>query len=543
MDRKFDSIITRIRRLRSDLDELASNPGGGGGGGTGDVVGPASAVNNDLAAFDTASGKLIKDSGLQADTDGTLAANSDAKLPTQKAVKSYAQPLDPDLTTIAGFTPSNDDIIQRKVGAWVVRSMAQLRTDLAINNVDNTSDANKPISTATQTALDAKLDDSQKGVAGGLAELDGSGLVPSAQLPAYVDDVVTAANFAALPGTGETGKIYVTLDTNLTYRWNGSGYTEISASLALGETSSTAYRGDRGKAAYDHSLLTSGNPHSVTKSEVGLGNVTNDAQLKAADKDTDVTLAADSDAKIPSQHAVKSYVDSSVAGAGGGDLSSDTATSVDGEIALFKSTTGKLVKRATGSGIAHIAAGVLSVSNVVESEITLADNTTNNASTSAHGFLKKLSNTASEFMNGAGNWVNPMTVLSNPYKFRARRTSALSTTAGSFIKLTFNTEDFDTNSNYDNATNFRYTAPVAGFFLFNAYANAAPGTLILTLYKNGAAYQRGTQTGNGGANTTWFVQSAASDYWEIFIFGTNAVAIDVGAGIQPCFEGVLQSIT
>lgn len=67
------------------------------------------------------------------------------------------------------------------------------------------------------------------GTSGGIATLDGSGKVPSGQLPSYVDDVVEVANFAALPNPGETGKIYVTLDTNLTYRWTGSTYVEISA--------------------------------------------------------------------------------------------------------------------------------------------------------------------------------------------------------------------------------------------------------------------------------------------------------------------------
>jgi hypothetical protein len=114
-----------------------------------------------------------------------------------------------------------------------------------------------------------------KGAVNGLAELDGSGKVPSGQLPSYVDDVVEVANFASLPVTGESGKIYITLDNNLTFRWSGSAYVEISASLALGELSTTAYRGDRGKTAYDHSQLTSGNPHNVTKSDVGLSNVAN----------------------------------------------------------------------------------------------------------------------------------------------------------------------------------------------------------------------------------------------------------------------------
>jgi hypothetical protein len=114
-----------------------------------------------------------------------------------------------------------------------------------------------------------------KGANNGLAELDGTGKVPSSQLPSYVDDVLEYANLAAFPVTGTTATIYLALDTNLTYRWGGSSYIEISPSLALGETSSSAYRGDRGKIAYDHSQLTSGNPHNVSKSDVGLSNVVN----------------------------------------------------------------------------------------------------------------------------------------------------------------------------------------------------------------------------------------------------------------------------
>ena len=110
---------------------------------------------------------------------------------------------------------------------------------------------------------------SMKGANSGVAELDETGKVPASQLPSYVDDVVEYANRSAFPGTGEAGKIYVTQDTNLTYRWSGSEYVEISPSLALGETSSTAYRGDRGAAAYNHSQITSGNPHGTTAADVG----------------------------------------------------------------------------------------------------------------------------------------------------------------------------------------------------------------------------------------------------------------------------------
>lgn len=69
-----------------------------------------------------------------------------------------------------------------------------------------------------------------RNAANGYAGLDSSGLIPAALLPSYVDDVLEYANLAAFPGTGETGKIYVALDTNKTYRWSGSAYVEISPS-------------------------------------------------------------------------------------------------------------------------------------------------------------------------------------------------------------------------------------------------------------------------------------------------------------------------
>ncbi len=92
---------------------------------------------------------------------------------------------------------------------------------------------------------DTYVKTSTKGVANGLATLDSTGKVPLAQLPSYVDDVVECAT---LPASGESGKIYVLTGTNVTYRWSGSSFVEISASLALGTTSSTAFAGDRGVA-------------------------------------------------------------------------------------------------------------------------------------------------------------------------------------------------------------------------------------------------------------------------------------------------------
>lgn len=123
---------------------------------------------------------------------------------------------------------------------------------------------------------------SQKGAASGVAELDSSGKVPSTQLPSYVDDVHEFNNRAAFPKTGETGKIYIAKDTNKTYRWSGSTYVEIASGLALGETSSTAYRGDYGKIAYEHSLKAHApsNAEANVQSDWSVSDTSSDAYIK-----------------------------------------------------------------------------------------------------------------------------------------------------------------------------------------------------------------------------------------------------------------------
>ena len=83
------------------------------------------------------------------------------------------------------------------------------------------------------------------------ANLSNNGKVPASQLPSYVDDVEEYESLSSFPSQGEEGKIYVAKNTNLTYRWSGSTYVEISQSIALGETSNTAYPGDKGKQLED----------------------------------------------------------------------------------------------------------------------------------------------------------------------------------------------------------------------------------------------------------------------------------------------------
>ena len=110
---------------------------------------------------------------------------------------------------------------------------------------------NLVLADGTNIAQSTFIAATEKGANSGGATLDATGKVPASQLPSFVDDVIEAANFDALPAEGEGGKIYVTLDNNKTFRWSGTAYVEISASIALGETQGTAYEGSKGKALKD----------------------------------------------------------------------------------------------------------------------------------------------------------------------------------------------------------------------------------------------------------------------------------------------------
>lgn len=139
--------------------------------------------------------------------------------------------------------------------------------------------------------------------------------------------------------------------------------------------------------------------------------------------------------------------------------------------------------------------------------------------------------------------------LTNPYKFSAYRNGAQNLTASTSTKIQFETESYDTGSNYDNATNFRFTAPVAGFYRFNAQALVgmqSGNTYYIFLAKNGAEVRRGDQL---SANATTGVsigveatlQLAANDYIEVFAFnGAGTSALTVGPAFVY-FDGELRS--
>ena len=176
-------------------------------------------------------------------TSGLMSATDKTKL-DGVATGAQVNTIETVKVNSSALTPDTSKAIDIKVPTV----LSELTDDVGF--VDRSNFDNEIENVRAEIAL--KLDASLKGTANGVAELDANGKVLTSQLPSFVDDVIEAENFAVLPNEGETGKIYVTLDNNKTYRWSGSAYVEISASLALGETDSTAYRGDRGKIAYDH---------------------------------------------------------------------------------------------------------------------------------------------------------------------------------------------------------------------------------------------------------------------------------------------------
>lgn len=147
-----------------------------------------------------------------------------------------------ELHDVLIVSKSNDDSLyyDSTAGVWKNKTPSAAKVILGLNNVENKSSAtirSELTSGNITTALGFTPENSaNKGIANGYASLNGSGQIPSAQLPSYVDDVLEFANLAAFPVTGEASKIYIAIDTNFTYRWSGSVYLNIGGSGFTGTT-------------------------------------------------------------------------------------------------------------------------------------------------------------------------------------------------------------------------------------------------------------------------------------------------------------------
>lgn len=307
--------------------------------------------------------------------DGVISATN-----VQAAIEEIA-----GLAATGGVTSVNG-----RQGAVVLNS-----GDVGLGSVDNTADADKPISTAQQAALNAKVDKtttvnghalsgnvtvtksdvglgnvtndaqvkrSEMGVASGVATLDTTGKVPTSQLPSYVDDVLEYTSRSAFPATGETGKIYVDTATNITYRWGGTDYVEISASLALGETSSTAYAGDKGKA----------NADAITALQTRVGNVesknsTQDTAIQTAQEAAEAaqaTATQANNAAATNAGAIEDIVD--------GTTTVAKATAATTATKLSESKSFTLTGNVTGSTTSDLSGNVSIATTIADGAVTTA---------------------------------------------------------------------------------------------------------------------------------------------------------------------------
>lgn len=168
--------------------------------------------------------------------------------------------LDSEIEKLAGL-PNSTELTNSIANAKAAGDNAQSDLDAHKLNVSNPHQVTKAQLGLGNVTNDAQVKRSEMGVAGGVATLDGTGKVPAAQLPVYVDDVLEGTLINATTfqlAEGQQGGvqlpnvIYIDTTTNKSYRWSGTQYTPIASDLALGETSSTAYPGDKGKAATDN---------------------------------------------------------------------------------------------------------------------------------------------------------------------------------------------------------------------------------------------------------------------------------------------------
>ena len=196
----------------------------------------------------------------------------------------------------------------------------------------------------------------EKGAALGVATLDAGGLVPAAQLPSYVDDVLEYADLASLPVTGETGKIYVTLDDSRQYRWSGSAYTQMVASPGttdnVPEGSTNLYHSAArvlGTVLAGLSLATSTAVAATDTALQAIGKLAARMALK------EQTLTAGSNVTIDRTDPDNPIISASITGGGGGDVVGP-ASAIANEVALFDGITGKLLKGGGALGTAAATA-------------------------------------------------------------------------------------------------------------------------------------------------------------------------------------------
>ena len=246
-------------------------------------------------------------------------------------------------------------------GKSLAANISLTASDVGASASGHTHDDRYYTESEMNSKLSGKANTSHKHAAADITSVNASaitGIIPAANLPSFVDDVIegylsggkfyktkNSDGIYATEIAAESGKIYVNLNDNKTYRWTGSGYAVISETLALGETSSTAYRGDRGKVAYDHSQKT-GNPHGTTKADLGLGNVENKSSATIRGELTKANVTTALGYTPPTTNTT--YSTGSTTYSGTTKLYTSTGTNTDGTMTQNAITTALNGKASSG---------------------------------------------------------------------------------------------------------------------------------------------------------------------------------------------------
>lgn len=301
----------------------------------------------------------------------------------------------------------------KKAGTDAAALAGQNKNTIDNYTVNGHKISGNPVLTKTDVGLgnvtnEAQIPLSQKGANNGVATLDESGKVPSTQLPSFVDDVLEFDNYEAFPETGESGKIYVTKDTNLEYRWSGTQYTQISKSIALGETASTAYAGDKGKQVTDRVAEV----YSSSSVVNGLSDITIDSDdtegqfLSAPNALTTWNGAKErNDIKIP-------YASQSKAGV----MSASDKTRVDKALQIDNAGVGVLANYQ----VATQAAGVTATDTINQAIGKLEKKLNDRAGDGEGSIADQIQEAITALINGASEGYNTLKELEDAIKQNAQ---------------------------------------------------------------------------------------------------------------------------
>lgn len=334
------------------------------------------------------SSAIAAESSARSKQDQLLQESINGKLDSSDLLEGSNITITPDLdsghVTIAASVPDVSDFITETEADAAYAAKSHVHS--AANITSGTFDAAR-----IPTLTDVKIQS--------LSATKLTGIIPQANLPSYVDDVVEYAALSSFPTTGESDKIYIAIDTNKTYRWSGTAYVEISSSLALGTTSSTAFRGDYGNTAYQHatakgSAFASGLYKITTNAE---GHVT--AATAVTKSDITALGIPGSDTNTNTTYTLTKSGSTITLEGSDGSSTSVTDANTTYTLSSFGVT-------ATAAEL-NYTDGVTSNIQTQLNGKAASSHTHGTASTTAAGFLRQLNGSTSSFLRGDGTWATP----------------------------------------------------------------------------------------------------------------------------------------